>query len=544
MSMVTLSSLGITNCYYIAANGSDSNDGASEAPGHPWLHAPQMANCAAVCKSTGVSAGVGLILRGGDTWHEGNSSAVPYTGGTWGFNNAPGPAGTSSHPIYVGVDPTWFSGSAWARPILTWDNPANASQTLSSCTYPSNDVIDVSGGAYYIFDNLEMTGACASASNPNVVYMNYGSMSGWVDFYNLYLHGWSHVGFPNPNNCTQNSTCMSAFRGSVNNYPPGDTFVYVVVDGSDSDPVPMEGCYCGAWRVAYSYFNNISQFITRTQNSFHDSAILNFVDNGHANVMESVGDVAGPSNVYATYNNVFGHLYVNSSVNSNVGFWPSRSVGTTLYWFNNVVYDAGPMEFFNIGLNGQDEGALDLFNNTFQLNHRTDGGVDNFSCSATANSAPYTNGNNNFITSDASTVAGMYAANCSGQGTDTGSMLMSTALAAADGYLASEAFVFSPISNLSPTVGAGANRTSTFCAALTSASAADPYLADAASSCRNDTRYACSYTISNHSLTCPARTAIARPATGAWDVGAFQYSSTTQGGSGVTPPPSVAVIVR
>ena len=39
-SLVTLSSLGVTSCYYIAANGSDSNNGTTEAT--PWLHAPGM----------------------------------------------------------------------------------------------------------------------------------------------------------------------------------------------------------------------------------------------------------------------------------------------------------------------------------------------------------------------------------------------------------------------------------------------------------------------------------------------------------------------
>ena len=143
--------------------------------------------------------------------------------------------------------------------------------------------------------------------------MAYNPLNGYANFYNLYIHGWSHVGFPNPNNCTQNSTCMSAFRGSSNTAPPGETLLYDVVDGADSDPVPMELCYCGAWRIAYSYFNNGSQFITRTQNSFHDNAILNFVDNGHANVMESVGDFPGPSNAYAVYNNIFAHLYVSTN---------------------------------------------------------------------------------------------------------------------------------------------------------------------------------------------------------------------------------------
>jgi hypothetical protein len=67
-SLVTLASLGVTNCFYIAANGSDSNSGISEAS--PWVHAPGMPNCASgsACHITPV-AGEGFIFRGGDTWH-------------------------------------------------------------------------------------------------------------------------------------------------------------------------------------------------------------------------------------------------------------------------------------------------------------------------------------------------------------------------------------------------------------------------------------------------------------------------------------------
>jgi hypothetical protein len=539
-SLVTLSSLGVTNCYYIAANGSDSNNGTTEAT--PWQHAPGMPACSGNCLAAynGSLKGVGLIFRGGDTWHFGDSAQSPYTGGTWVTNQD----ATNASPTYIGVDQSWSSGGAWARPILTYDNPPNASQTLTSCSIPTTgNMFDWSGGAYFIFDNFEMTGICTSSVNWQPTYVSYGSLSGSANFYNLYVHGWSHVALGNPNNCTANNQCMAAFRGSVNstNFPPGDTLLYDVVDGSDSDGVIMNFCYCGAWRVAYSYFNNGSQFITRTENSFHDTAILNFVDNGHANVMESVGDAPGPSNAYAYYNNIFGHLYVNTTVNSNVGFWPSIPTTAALYWFNNVVYDAGPMEFFNAGLNGQGEGTLHLFNNTFQLNHRTDGGVDNISCSASG--ITMVNGNNHWISDDVRTLGGVYTANCAGQETDTNSLLMTNATATSDGYTSSQTYVFAPTTSNSPTVGAGVNRAATFCSALTAASGTDPYLADAAAVCQNDTRYACSYNTTNHMVTCPARTVNTRPGNGGgnWDIGTYEYNSNS---NPPNPPTGLTAIVN
>ena len=79
------------NCYFIAATGADTNSGTSEAA--PWLHAPGMPNCSKNCAAVNPSSGQGFIFRGGDTWHFGNSSASPYTGGAldmyslnWGNN--------------------------------------------------------------------------------------------------------------------------------------------------------------------------------------------------------------------------------------------------------------------------------------------------------------------------------------------------------------------------------------------------------------------------------------------------------------------------
>lgn len=552
-SLVTLSSLGVTSCYYIAANGSDSNDGLSEASGHPWLHAPQMPNCSGNCATlqntgSGIPPGTGLIVRGGDTWHFGNSGASPYTGGAWGFSTGKGPAGTSSNPIYVGVDQTWYSGASWARPILTWDNAASTSQTLGSCTYPmpAGNFVDFSGGAYYIFDNFEITGMCTSSTNWQPDFVAYGSMSGYMNLYNLYIHGWTHVGFSNVNNCTEDNQCMEAFGGSVSSVPPGDTLLYDVVDGSDSDGVPMVFCYCGAWRVAYSYFNNGSQFITRNQNSFHDNVITNFVDNGHANLMESAGyDATGASNAAASYNNIFAHIFVlNDGTTSNQCMDTNPPVGSTEYWFNNIWYDVGPCEFFIFGNNGSDNGTHAIFNNTMQFRSRSPygGGSDGFSCSATSNAAPYTDWNNHYISDDNANVAAMYAANCSGQGSDTTSLLMTNATATSDGYTSSETYVSSPISGSSPTVGQGTNRTSTFCAALTTASGTDAYLDDAASACQNDTRYACTYLLSSHAVSCPARTPIGRPS-GAWDIGAYQYSSSVSSDP-PNPPTGLTVAVQ
>jgi hypothetical protein len=120
----------------------------------------------------------------------------------------------------------------------------------------------------------------------------------------------------------------------------------------------------------------------------------------------------------------------------------------------------------------------------------------------------------------------MYASNCSGQGSDTNSLLMTNSAATSGGYTSSQTYVFSPTSSGSPTAGSGANKSS-FCSSLATASVTDAYLTDAATACASDTRYACTYNTLTHTLTCPARTVVARPASAAWDVGAYQFSTSS-----------------
>src|SRR4029077_8605659 len=75
--------------YYVAANGSDSNNGTSEST--PWLHAPGMSTCTATCSATTINAGDSIIFRGGDTWHFGNSGLSPFAGfqsNAWNFTRS------------------------------------------------------------------------------------------------------------------------------------------------------------------------------------------------------------------------------------------------------------------------------------------------------------------------------------------------------------------------------------------------------------------------------------------------------------------------
>jgi hypothetical protein len=542
----TLSSLGVTSCYYISAAGADTNTGTDET--HPWLHAPQMPNCSGNCatvQSGGIPAGTGIILRGGDTWHFGNSSASPYTGGTWDFNTSPYPSynGTSAHPIYLGVDQTWYTGSSWARPILTGDGnlcgpstvngttcisgliPGSSTITqyyVSSCPYQissSNNVLELDNATNYIVDNFEMTGICLNSSATQNAYIRYGSLTGPVTFLSLYIHGWTHTAFSGPNgSCSGVCWGILAFWGGGAGASKGETLKYVIVDGADSDGEAGGFLDGGGYNVGWSVIRYTSQGLVSNMHLFHDSIYEYFYENGHSNMWESTGpDNAGTN---AVYNNLFRHLEVSGGYGGE-GFNTEPPTGTTDYFFNNIWYDVGSMEEFNLSPG---------VGTTYVANNTIDWGTGNtFGCPGVLTAI-----NNHYLT-EGSSVYGVGGGGCTL--TASKNIQMNHATATSDGYATSETYVFSPTTSNSPTVGAGTNEQSAMCAALSTAAGSDPTLSDAAAACSSDTRYSCTYNTSNHTVSCPARTAVARPPSEAWDVGAYQLT-------GMNPPTNLTATVQ
>lgn len=72
--------------------------------------------------SATLGAGVGVIKRGGDTWHIGATTS-PATGGKLTISTG----GSSGSPLYYGIDPTWYSEGTFARRVLTGDNALSRS---------------------------------------------------------------------------------------------------------------------------------------------------------------------------------------------------------------------------------------------------------------------------------------------------------------------------------------------------------------------------------------------------------------------------------
>lgn len=528
------------NCYFIAANGSDSNNGTSEST--PWLHAPGMPNCSGACAAVAPSAGKGFILRGGDTWHFGNSSASPYTGGTWNIGNWAGGTcnyeGTTSGCIYWGVDKTWYSGSGWTRPVLNGDNPTSTS-LVGSCTYQvgsNNNAVQIFNGEY--FDDFEMTGFCSSRNPASTIpgqdlWISYGG-TGNIFETNLYIHGWTATTTAG----TSNSTIPCTLLGGSTQSTAQQFLVGNVIDGSDSN---AGACAWGTFPMFTHVKDNVIRYTTQGVgqgcHDIHDN-IFEYISNPnlptHGNILECNGDASGSTpNVF--YNNVMRHINPNFFSSGQVGWWFCPDTAPE-YWFNNLVYDTG----------GRGDGDLWAY-----------AGPNTYSCPNTGGQFMF---NNTLVDAlqvcNPSTVShgGQYltvynehlintpfqgggSTNCTGI-SDASNIAMTDATATTQGYTTSSGAINSGYMNCSnesaspckPTAGSGSTVTAAlneiaYCTRLAGYTGETAIATDAANACRYGTTDGCAYSTSTHTMTCPAQTPAARPSSGAWDAGAYQFSS-------------------
>jgi hypothetical protein len=335
--------------YYIAANGSDSNNGTSNTT--PWQHAPGMPNCTGTCASTTPEPGDKFIFRGGDTWHFGNSSLSPYSGaGAWGWNWAGSATNCNFDPssgaiattscIYIGVDQTWFTGASWVRPVMNFDNPLSTS-FVSSCAY--ND--DSFNGwfirsGYVQVDNLEFIGYCTSSAGTSGIVDVLASP---VDFSYDYFHGWTVVTGGEANSAKL-INCNGAGCTGFTKLDHG------VMDGSDSSgaSTAYTGLMSGMGActdVEFSIIRYVGNFCVESSGNtatgahiYHDNLFEYLYNPGggaHGNVIEmnsgvSPGYSHGP--VYF-YNNVARHM------DEGITFDLIPNAGGSVYIFNNVLYD-------------------------------------------------------------------------------------------------------------------------------------------------------------------------------------------------------------
>ena len=480
LPLVTLSSLGVTNCYFIAASGSDSNTGTDEA--QPWAHSPGMPTCTANCAAITPAPGQGFIFRGGDSWASANFKI------TWNWS------GDSSNPIYIGVDATWFSGSSWARPI--WICP-------DGCWYTGTN------RSYEMLDNFEMTGLLDAGSAPNYVNM-FGTYQ-LVE--NLYIHGWSTTR-------SDNSTSQ-AIRFVSGSDGHGDTMRYNVIDGSDTAKNML---FVTFQSTPIAYGNIIRYVYTGLDgcgDDWHDNLVeysmVQGVVTGHQDGLYHVSQCYRPNSLI--YNNVVRHTphpltagAVKLWINGNS---PCPFPSCTSYMFNNLIYDNYPGNTFDTGGHfAQNYGTWYIFNNTIQCGtDKVQGDCSELSdVGNTGGTMTLIRLNNHYIST------GGLRNNCTHYTcSQTHDLVQTLSRAKSQGYTSKSSYAFQPTKASGSTVGTGANLSS-LCTAV---SAID---ASAGTACGTATGYACSYNSTNHTVSCPALTPVSRGST--WDKGAYEYNDT------------------
>jgi hypothetical protein len=520
---ILLSSIWITGSawattYYIAANGSDSNNGTSAST--PWLHAPAMTGCTANCSSHTPAPGDRFIFRGGDRWYY-NGAGTPV-GFPWIIDPGYSPAfpnGTSANPIYIGVDTTYFNsavcGTSWCRPVFSGGNPTST-KAVTSCAHSTGAFISAGQVKYVQIDNIEFTGICDNGSGGTFIESGFGgSVGDYLTLSNLYFHGWTHTSGYGVNAIAINGS-------SYSNANPHDDFNRLVCDGWDSDPLSGVCFFQGLTNLRNSVIrNNCQGIVSNSPLNLHDNLFENVSECSqsgvHSNGME--WNTGFDSATHYFYNNVF------RNVSAAVGLWTCAATGYTDYYFNNIVWNTpGGWSIANANYNASGNacasstGISGFYSNTFV-------GL------SIGTLAPWNNvRRNNFLISSSWSNA---------NGSPSNEVVGTTTSAMAYGYTLSSSY--GPTSttcngNTSASdcpAGKGANLSST-CNSIPDATAR--------AACLLDTTLGPGYDASTHSVTGPARIAVARPSTGAWDAGAFQASN--QVSSSVNPPTGLSAQVQ
>ena len=480
------------NTYYVSkSTGSDSAAGTTK--GTPWAHLPGMASATGTVAGYTPVAGDQFILEGCDVWV---NSDLPIM---WQWS------GSSGSPIYIGVDKTWYNTtncpSGWNRPI--WNAQKRAIASGNEIFWPSP-----SGSNNYVtLDNIEMTQLEITAGTAGSAIGLLGSSSqGWT-FSNNYIHAWD----ASADNCV---LILGTYESTTSN-----NIIYKnnIIDGSDATGPGMGGgtgtCY--GFYTNYSGVKIINNVISHVVNPIVVYATGNPLEVGgnliefglnslgganHCNMIEIVG-----GGTFYFHDNVIHDL----ECSGGEAFMDGNS-GETMYAWNNLWYNLGSGQTPSSPQTaGQTGISLHYYNNTVV----SPGGQscwNNSSQTGYSYSAFVLENNHCIGTGNLADTWGSYP-------TLTTNVLMTPSTATSQGYTSSETHVYSPAANTNGTVGAGTNMTSSWPGGFST----------------NDTTYGASLETVNGVVEAvsPGRTSNTRPASGAWDTGAYLYLAGD-------PPPS------
>ena len=473
--------------YYISySTGANTNNGTSEAAPwktHPYMQTPSGCTGSGSAPSYSHAAGDVFVFRQGDTWPNACFDMILAAGGTssaidtYTFNPTWGTAGGTTGNTGQAVGTYRFSAGGMA---------INGTDSL-------NAFIRAEGLSYVTLNGMELydftwsTGT--SSGNGNLIDVG---VSDHVVTSNCYIHGWTHSGAS-----SDILTGVNASTGS--NQAIGVRVTGCVFNGVNSggSGVSDSGEFTfGVQQADNNIVENASNGILLNMNA---SAFNNqigpinasFDGSAHENCIEPTSMPSGLASTILIYNNyLFGCTAVGiltQGAPSSSG-WELDYIWDNVYWIGTQASPPIPFQFASLSTNNGNS-EVHVWNNTIYAGNqscmRTPVGSGNFGVLDLQNNHCMTNGSLISLVQTGMTYI------------NNNNITQSTAAAAAQGYTQSSTYAFSPPSGGS-TIGAGVNLTST---------------------CSGNYVTLCSDTTYGGT-----RMTTARPGSGAWDAGAYEYS--------------------
>ena len=501
--------------YYVATSGSDTNNGTTKTTA--WAHLPGMANATGTAGSHSAVAGDTFVLRGCDVWY---NSSLPLV-----LNHG----GSSGNPVTITVDQTWYNTtscpSAWNRPVLDGHTSASSSTgtqvggTTSGCVGGNGNFFVVVNASFITINWLEMRNLYYANDAENSCYGQNGwfsiSNADFITFSNGYEHAWamgpysanrvndadqlvSINGNPSCPHCLMTyNVANNCATTSGSGTQPGGALSFTNVRYSEY------ACFSNAYKPLFAGEFGYNE-ITKNGES-PDPTI-------HANCIESVAAMGNGGVFYIHDNRIHDNFDCEEGQIGNPG--------ETDYVWNNIWSSPGPGANAPQVPQSETPKAMYFFNNTI---------VDGIACINDAAhgyswSGAFHSQNNLCINPSGDGTSGNPSANPAVISNNIG---MTDSQAASAGYTKSEAIPYSPTSSSAPTVGAGANLASLLPAGFSSA--------DAGLICTQQT------VNTVVQMVCTG-TQNPRPASGAWDVGAYQFSASSS--SKPNPPTGLKATVQ
>ena len=333
-----VSALLLATTYYIDYNAADDSANGTSTD-TPWKRHPYMATFSGTYVH---SAGDQFIFKGGVTWPNACFRMHIVAGGSG--------AGTRD---YYGVDASWYTGGAWARPIWDMEDTETAS---------TNCVMDFDNGISYVtVDNIEVTQFywTGATSYGDDVIFQYRACT-YFTFQTLYIHSWTH-------GTTGAGTTDQALIFNGNTSAPFGTGCIIEDCIADGSEVADSMCfnYGGCPIIRNNTIHDVTNGMFSVGNSYanhlcYGNDIYNIRNSFDAAQHENGITIYGPGK---TYNNKIHDL------DAGMPLYPGPSIDLTedMLIYNNIVWNIPDTYAITVdNETGDMTGTIYILNNTFR----------------------------------------------------------------------------------------------------------------------------------------------------------------------------------